>query len=89
MSQEQKLRSRVEKQALRMKKARQEEDTLLSQSIYLGTLGLLLVVPVIGGAYLGLWLDNLYDDYSFTWTLLLLLAGLVVGITNVYFFTRD
>jgi len=89
MSQEQKLRNQVEKQALRMKKAQKEQDTLLSQTIYIGTLGLLMVIPVIGGAYLGMWLDNLRAGYSFFWTLVLLLAGLVIGVTNVYFFIRE
>ena len=89
MSQQQKLRNQVEKQALRMKKAKQEQDTLLSQTIYIGTLGLLMVIPVIGGAYLGMWLDNLQEGYSVFWTLVMLLLGLIIGATNVYFFIRE
>lgn len=89
MSQEQKLRNQVEKQALRMKKAKREQDDLLSQTIYIGTLGLLLVIPVIGGAYLGMWLDNLHEGYSIFWTSIMLLMGLIVGVTNVYFFIRE
>jgi len=89
MSQEHKLRKQVEKQALRMKKAEQEQDTLLSQTVYIGTLGLLLVTPVVGGAYLGMWLDNLHENYSSFWTMVMLLTGLVIGVTNVYLFIRE
>ena len=51
------LRKRVEQQAQRMKKAERERSTLMSQTIYIGTLGLVFVLPVVGGAYLGNWLD--------------------------------
>lgn len=89
MDQHQELRKQVEKQASRMKKARQEQDTLLSQTIYLGTLGLLFIVPVIGGAYLGIWLDNMQEDYSAFWTASMLLLGLIIGVMNVYLFIRE
>ena len=57
------LRKQVERQARRMKKAERERPTLISQTIYIGTLGLLFVLPVIGGAYLGRWLDGLATSY--------------------------
>ncbi len=88
-NQHQQLTKQVEKQARRMKKARQEQDTLLSQTIYLSTLGLLFIVPVIGGAYLGIWLDNMQDGYSFFWTTSMLLLGLIIGVMNVYLFIRE
>ncbi len=89
MNQHQELRKQVEKQAHRMKKARQEQDTLLSQTIYLSTLGLLFIVPVIGGAYLGIWLDKMQEDYSALWTASMLLLGLIIGVMNVYLFIRE
>ncbi len=89
MNQHQQLRKQVEKQANRMRKARQEQNTLLSQTIYLSTLGLLFIVPVIGGAYLGLWLDKMQEDYSVLWTASLLLLGLIIGVMNVYLFIRE
>lgn len=61
------LKTQVERQAQRMKKAEHERPTLISQTVYIGTLGLLFVLPVIGGAYLGLWLDSLAADYSSRW----------------------
>jgi len=89
INQHQQLRKQVEKQAHRMKKARREQDTLLSQTIYLSTLGLLFIVPVVGGAYLGIWLDKMQDGYSVFWTASMLLLGLIIGVMNVYLFIRE
>jgi ATP synthase protein I len=79
----------VERQARRMKKAERERPTLISQTVYVGTLGLVFVLPVIGGAYLGKWLDSLASDYSTRWTLSLILVGIIVGALNVYLFIRE
>lgn len=83
------LRKQVERQARRMKKAERERPTLISQTAYIGTLGLLFVLPVIGGAYLGQWLDSLAADYSSRWTVSLILVGVFVGALNVYLFIKE
>ncbi len=85
----QQLRTQVERQVKRMKKAERERPHLLSQTVYIGTLGLLMVLPVVAGAYLGQWLDSLEQGYSVRWTISMLLFGLVVGFFNVYFFVKD
>jgi ATP synthase protein I len=83
------LRRQVERQARRMQKAARERPTLMGQTVYIGTLGLLLVLPVIAGAYLGLWLDSRAPGYSVVWTPGLILLGLIIGILNVYLFIRE
>ncbi|MCP5276239.1 MAG: AtpZ/AtpI family protein [Burkholderiales bacterium] len=83
------LRKSVEKQIKRMRKAEAERPTLLAQSIFMGTLSLLFVLPVIAGLYLGNWLDDQTDDYSIHWTIGLLVVGLVIGFINVYLFVRE
>ncbi|GMR21218.1 MAG: AtpZ/AtpI family protein [Gammaproteobacteria bacterium] len=83
------LRKQVERQARRMKKAERERPTLIGQTVYIGTLGLLFVLPVIGGAYLGQWLDDLAAGYSIRWTVSLILLGVMVGALNVYLFIRE
>ena len=83
------LRKQVERQAQRMKKAERERPTLMGQTVYIGTLGLLFVLPVIGGAYLGQWLDSLEAGYSIRWTTSLILVGVFVGALNVYLFIRE
>lgn len=83
------LKQRVSKQVARMQQADKDRPSLLAQTAYLGTLGLLLVVPVIGGAYLGRWLDGLVEGYSLRWTLSLIILGVAVGAFNVYRFIRE
>lgn len=83
------LRKSVEKQVKRMKRADKERPSLLAQSVYLGTLALLFVLPIIIGAYLGNWLDNMAQGYSTRWTLGLIFLGLGIGLVNVYLFIRE
>lgn len=72
-----------------MKKAEREKSTLIGQTVYIGTLGLLFVLPVIAGAYLGRWLDGLVAGYSIRWTVSLILVGVFVGAFNVYLFIKE
>ncbi len=83
------LRKSVEKQIKRMKKAQEEHPTLLAQSIFMGTLSLLFILPVIAGVYLGNWLDDQAEEYSVRWTMGLLFLGLLIGVLNVYLYLRE
>jgi ATP synthase protein I len=89
MRNEKQLKEEVAKQIRRMKQAEQDRPTLLRQTVHLGTLGLLLVVPVIVGAYVGRWLDGLSAEYSMRWTLSLILLGVGVGAVNVYLNVKE
>jgi len=82
------LRQSIEKQAQRMTQAEKERPTLLAQTVFLGTLALLFVLPVVGGAYLGHWIDSLQAGYSYRWTMSLLMTGLIVGAMNVYLYIQ-
>lgn len=84
-----KLKERIGSQIKRIKKAERERPTLLMQTTYISTLGLVMVMPIIGGAYLGHWLDSLMAGYSIRWTITLLLGGVVIGFFNVYFLIKD
>lgn len=79
----------MERQARRMMKAERDRPTLIGQTVYIGTLGLLFVLPVVGGAYLGHWLDSLIEGYSIRWTVSLILLGVMTGALNVYLFIRE
>ena len=83
------LSRQVQRQIQRKKKAAFYQPTLLGQSVYLGSLGLVFVLPLIAGAYLGLWLDNMMDGYSLRWTLSLIVIGLVIGVMNVYLLIKE
>lgn len=83
------LEDRLERQAGRMRKAERERKSLIGQTVYLGTIGFLLIIPVIAGAYLGRWLDDRLYGYSIHWTLTLIVLGVVVGAVNVALFIRE
>ena len=84
-----KLQKQIERQARRMKQAEQDRPTLIGQTVYIGTLGLMFVLPVVGGAYLGLWVDGLVSGYSIRWTISLLLLGVFIGMFNVYYLIKE
>ena len=83
------LKASVQTQADRIRKAESARRTLLANTIYLGTLGFIFVLPVIVGAYLGNWLDNRMRGYSFSWTVTLIVLGVFVGAIDVYLFVRE
>ncbi len=83
------LEKNVEQGARRMERAGRERRTLLGQTAYLGTLGVVFVLPMVAGAYAGRWIDGLFPGYSLRWTLSLLVLGIVVGGVNVYLMIRD
>jgi ATP synthase protein I len=87
MNDEQWRRS-VERQAHRMREARREHRSLLAQTVFLGTLSVLFLAPLIGGVYFGRWLDGLADGYSTRWTVSFIILGIAAGVFNVYQFIR-
>lgn len=89
MKSENQLKEEVTKQIRRMKQAEEDRPTLLRQTVYLGTLGLLFVVPMIVGAYVGRWLDGLVTGYSMRWTLSLIVLGVGIGAMSVYLNVRE
>ena len=89
MATEKDLLRRVERQAKRIRKAERERATVIGQTVYLGTLGLVFVLPIVGGAYLGRWLDSLAEGYSVRWTTSCIILGVVVGMFNVYFLLKE
>jgi ATP synthase protein I len=72
-----------------MKQAERDRPHQLAQTRFIVTLGALLVLPIIAGGYLGVWMDDLSEGYSVHWTVSLLLAGVIVGFANVYFYLKD
>lgn len=86
---EKKLKERIGTQTRRMQQAERDRPTLLGQTVYVGTLGLLIVIPVVVGAYVGKWLDDSAEGYSIRWTMGLIFLGVVIGAVNAYLFVRD
>ena len=48
-----------------------------------GLIGWSVTVPALAGAALGVWVDRRYSS-TYSWTLMLLLIGLVVGCANAW-----
>ena len=53
-----------------------------------GVFSVMFALSLIGGAYLGEWLDGLNEGYSTRWSINLILLGLALGIFNVIVFVR-
>jgi ATP synthase protein I len=85
---DEKWRDGVQRDRERLQKSERERRSLLGQTVFLGSLSMLFVVPLVGGAYLGNWLDSRADGYTISWTMNLIILGLAVGIFNVYQFIR-
>lgn len=81
---EERLKHEVERDIERLRSAERKKRTLLAETVYLGTVGLLFVLPIVAGAYLGLWIDEMAEGHSVRWTIGLILLGVGVGVVNVY-----
>lgn len=82
-------REMVSRQARRIARARREQRGLIGQSLYLGTLGIVFVLPVVVCTYLGLWIDRQLPGYSVRGTLSGIVIGLVIGAIDVYLLVRE
>jgi len=83
------LRNAVEREAGRLQRAERERSRLIAQTVYLGSLALMFVVPVVAGAYLGRWIDGMFSGYSIRFTVSLIVLGVAIGAVNVYLFVRE
>jgi ATP synthase protein I len=77
-----KLTSEVEKSAAELSKSRQEKGFWHYASL-IGVGGWLFVLPVIGGAYLGNFLDRKVQQ-GISWTITFILLGFALGAYNVW-----
>lgn len=85
----QKLAETVDRQAERLRRAKLEQPTLLAQTRFVGTIGVLFILPVVAGAYFGRWLDARLPGYEVHWTVSMIFLGIVIGAWNVYWFARE
>ena len=51
----------------------------------LGVVGWSVAIPMLAGIALGMWLDRRFPDTGISWTLALLMAGLVLGAANAWY----
>jgi ATP synthase protein I len=86
---ERQLEEQVARKAERKLRARRDEDR--SAWFWLGMFGLVgwsVAVPTLLGVALGLWIDERWPG-QVSWTLTLLLAGIVVGCLNAWYWVKE
>lgn len=84
-----KLKKNIQLNIEKIEKSKKEHKNILAQTVYLGTIGFIFILPVIIGAYLGLWLDEKLKGFSFSWTISLIITGIFIGAINVYLFIKE
>ena len=72
-----------DKAARKLKARRDGTDGVWFGLGMMGLIGWSVAVPTVLGAALGLWLDRTYPG-AHSWTLALLVAGLVIGCLNAW-----
>lgn len=59
-------------------------DTVWSGIAMFGIIGWSVVIPILAGVMIGLWLDANHPLGNRSWTLMLIVAGLVIGCMNAW-----
>ena len=70
----------VTRKAARRREARARPPSVLLWMRAIGIVGWSIVVPALLGVIVGRWLDERMDAGTISWTLTLLLVGVVIGI---------
>jgi ATP synthase protein I len=76
----------IEKSAKELMNARKEKGTFLHYAYVLGVGGWLLALPIVGGAYLGKYLDKkIGGSGGISWTITFIIIGIAVGFYNLWY----
>lgn len=86
MTEDNKFSKDVGKSAKELMNARKEKGTFLHYAYVLGVGGWLLALPIVGGAYLGKYLDKKIGISGGTsWTITFIILGIAVGFFNLWY----
>ena len=88
-SEQEQLARQVAEEGDRIERSQRAERSIFAKAAYVGVLGVSFVLPVVAGAYVGLWLDGHLAGYSTRWTVSLMVLGVVLGAVNVYVLLRQ
>lgn len=75
----------IEKSAKELLRDRKEGSNFWRYANLLGVGGWVFVIPVVGAAYLGRYLDGKMHGEGISWTITLIILGIAVGIYNVWY----
>jgi ATP synthase protein I len=80
--------SQVEKKEDRKIKARRDKYKNIWFGIGMyGLVGWSVAIPTLLGVAVGIWIDNTWPS-RFSWTLMLLMAGLIIGCLNAWYWVK-
>jgi ATP synthase protein I len=82
------LAARIGEKADRKLKARNSNQPVWFGLGMMGLIGWSVVVPTLLGAALGAWLDKSHPG-ALSWTLALMVAGLVIGCANAWYWVAQ
>lgn len=83
------FRQQIREKSSRKQRARREgEGGVLRWMGMFGLVGWSVTIPTLIGIAVGAWVDRRWPS-SYSWTLMLLFVGLVVGCWNAWFWVRE
>jgi ATP synthase protein I len=83
---EKKFAKDIGKSAKELMEARKEKGTFWHYAYVLGVGGWLLALPIVGGAYLGKYLDKKIGAISgISWTITFIIIGVAAGFYNLWY----
>jgi ATP synthase protein I len=77
----------VESRQERMIRGRDHKNAVLRSIAILGVIGWSVVMPTLAGVFIGVWIDGRWRS-RFSWTLILMMSGLVLGCINAWLHVR-
>ena len=78
----------VRRKQHRRQRARREGGRPLTAGFGMfGLVGWSIAVPTVVGIAIGVWIDRRYDG-PYSWTLMLMIAGVVIGCINAWYWVR-
>ena len=81
--------SKIDRAARRRLKAQQEKNRNIWYGMGMfGLVGWSIAIPTLLGTALGLWIDRHWPT-PYSWTLMLLFAGLMVGCINSWYWLKQ
>jgi len=75
------------KEALKIKGRNERGETVWFGLGMFGVIGWSVAIPTLIGVAIGLWIDQAWPS-QFSWTLMLLIGGLMIGCLNAWYCVR-
>ena len=80
-------RETQKKESLKIRGRQEEDETVWFGLGMFGVVGWSVAIPTLIGVALGIWIDNSWPS-QFSWTLMLLIGGLMLGCLNAWYWVR-